>query len=313
VTHTALRRSLGHTASHVHRLRGAATLIGLVALGLALSVNVAEASPFVLHVKVSTGGSGGSGSGSAGSNGGTIGTQTPLRSTRITPSPAATGSSKAQVEVDNVETDKTGPTDSGAGSASSSGSPLSGLPLGRVDSFTSVPNTSPFGPTGGARSQATVLAATSNQSGSPIAAASASPASMALLDLGNGEGLVVSKAVGDSFLGVSNFGGWTFDSNTAGVVNTVGVVSSSSGQSAANTTGTLADSQSPVSQTSLTVVVPDLGAGLITFSGSLSMPNVLQGASSGLASIPNPEPGTLLLLGSGVILAARRYARRSKR
>src|SRR5262245_14840805 len=232
VTHTALRLSLGHTASHVHRLRGAATLIGVVALGLALSVNIAEASPFVLHVNVSTGGSSSaSGSGSAGSNGGTVGALTPLRSTQIAPSPAATRSSKSQVKADGVETDNTVPTDSGAGCASSSGSPLSGLPLERVDSFTSAPNTSPFGSTGGWRSQATVLDATSSQSGSAIAVGGASPASIALLDLGNGEGLAVSKAVGDSLLGVSNSGGATFDSNTVGVVNTVAVVSASTNQS----------------------------------------------------------------------------------
>jgi len=113
-------------------------------------------------------------------------------------------------------------------------------------------------------------------------------------------------------IGAANSGGSTLDSNTPGVVNMVAVVSGSTSQSAANTPRTLADGQPPVAQTNLTVAVPGIDAGLITFSGSLSMPNVLQGASSDLASIPNPEPGTLLLLGSGAILAARRYARRSR-
>ena len=167
------------TALHACQLGGVTLVSGFVVFALTLSAQVAEASPFALHVKVSSGGGGHRGPGAdAGSPG--IGLGGPFiagGSSTGTGSGAAASSSKSQVETDTMSV-----------SAPGGDGPLSGIPIGNGGSSPRLPNTSPFGSPGGSVSQTTVNAVTGAlHSGSAITSAGASPGSMALLDLGNGD------------------------------------------------------------------------------------------------------------------------------
>src|SRR5262245_39872923 len=102
VTHTSLRRWFRRTALHVCQRR-AASLVGLVVVMVTVPAHIGEASPFVIHVSVSSGGGhGGSGSGSGSPGGGTSGTPIAARGPSIAPKSAATSSSKSQVETETA-------------------------------------------------------------------------------------------------------------------------------------------------------------------------------------------------------------------
>ena len=123
---------------------------------------------------------------------------------------------------------------------------------------------------------------------------------MALLDLGNGNSLSVSKAVADSLAdslaSVANSSSVASDSNTNGVTNHV-----------MDNTQNVGGIPTPVIPQT-----PDLGAGLITIPGSTPTISVVPGLAVDVALVPNPEPATLILLGTGLIFVAKRHARRAR-
>jgi PEP-CTERM motif len=268
VTPTSTQRSSRRRS----RASTVAFVLGIVWVALAAVTRTAEASPFVIHVSVSGAGGGGGGSSSGGGGapigGGGGGLVGPVG-----------GTSQAVSPSKSVQ----GAPNEGAPVESTIGDPLDGVPLGGIDSTVHLPNTSPFGSSNG--SPSAWMGTRTNSGGG----------SVALLDLGNGNSLSVSKAVADSLASVVNSSSVASDSHTNGVTNHV-----------MDSTQNVGGSPTPV-----VLQLPDLGAGLITFPGSTPTTNVVPGLAADMALVPNPEPATLILLGTGLIFVAKRHARRT--
>src|SRR5262249_43221136 len=126
-------------ALHACQLREVMLVSGLIVFALTLSARFAEASPFVLHVKVLSGGGGRQGSGGDAGGPGMFPGAPLVVGGRST----GTGSAAANASESQVGTDTT------SGSAVGSGGPLGGIPIGGSDSSVRFPNTSPFGSSGG--------------------------------------------------------------------------------------------------------------------------------------------------------------------
>ena len=127
----------------------------------------------------------------------------------------------------------------------------------------------------------------------------ATPGAVALLDLGGGDSLSVSKAVADSLVAAWNDVGATSSSNTDSVTN--------------QSNGTGSDSLNQTNNVLNDHVIngfPDLQTGLITFPGSLPGTSLLPGLAGDVAAVANPEPSTLILFGTGLLLVTRRFSRR---
>jgi hypothetical protein len=127
----------------------------------------------------------------------------------------------------------------------------------------------------------------------------ATPGAVALLDLGGGDSLSVTKAVADALVAAWNDGGATSSSNTVSVMNQ----SNGTGNDSLNQTNN-------VLQDNVISGFPDLQAGLITLPGSLTVTSLAQGLGGDAAALANPEPSTLILFGTGLLLVTRRFGRR---
>ena len=106
-------------------------------------------------------------------------------------------------------------TSDGVPSGSNVEDPLSGVPVGSIDSTAHFPNTSPFGSATG--SVMPVVIGSSPRSGATTTSITnngVTPGAVALLDLGGGDSLSVSKAVADSLVAAWNDVGATSSSNT---------------------------------------------------------------------------------------------------
>jgi len=169
------------------------------------------------------------------------------------------------------------------------------LPVAPLDQTAHFPNTSPFGSTTGSVKPIITSGLGGNTSITNNGAASGS---LALLDLGGDTSLTVSKAVADSLVAA-----W----------NGVGAGSVSNADNGANTlNGQGNDSANPANNVLYGNVIngiPDLQAGLITFPGS-PVTSLAQGLAGDLAAVTNPEPSTLILFGTGLLLVTRRFGRK---
>jgi hypothetical protein len=119
--------------------------------------------------------------------------------------------------------------------------------------------------------------------------------------LGGGDSLSVTKAVADSLVAAWNDVGATSSSNTDTVANQA----NSTGNDSLNQTNN-------VLHDNVINELPDLQTGLITFPGSLPVTSLAQGLGGDVAAVANPEPSTLILFGTGLLLVTRRFGRRSR-
>jgi hypothetical protein len=119
----------------------------------------------------------------------------------------------------------------------------------------------------------------------------------------------VSKAVADSLAdslaSVANSSSVASNSNTNGVTNHVMDATQHVGSSP-----TAVVLQPPDLGAGL--ITTNLGSGLITIPGSTPTTSVVAGLAVDMALVPNPEPATLILLGTGLLFVARRHASRAR-
>jgi hypothetical protein len=130
-----------------------------------------------------------------------------------------------------------------------------------------------------------------------------------LLDLGNGDALAVSTGVADALSMVSIPDSATSSSNTASVTSG-GLIGAGNG-TAGNQSNASGGEQGLLSnQTNPTPGLPNIGAGLVVFPGTTPTGNA--SIESDVAAISNPEPASLIFLGTGLIFGAA-YMRRRHR
>jgi hypothetical protein len=120
--------------------------------------------------------------------------------------------------------------------------------------------------------------------------------------------LSLSKAVADSLVAVWNDVVAASISNTESIASTTEYVANQSNGRGADS----ANGMNNVPQDNVINGFPDLQTGLITFPGSLPGTSVAQGLAADVAAVSTPEPSTLILFGTGLILVTRRFARRGK-
>ena len=294
MTPTTTRRRVRNRRSAI------AFVFGIVFVGVtATTTRTAEASPFVIHVAVS-----GSGGGGGGSNQGASGA--PLGG-GFAGSGFIGGTSGVSPRGSVSRSQSQSGTSDGVPSGSNVEDPLSGVPVGSIDSTAHFPNTSPFGAaTGSVLPVVTGSSPRSGASTTSITNNGATPGAVALLDLGGGDSLSVSKAVADSLVAAWNDVGATSSSNTDSVTNH----SNGTGNESANQTNNGLHDNVINAFPDAVNGFPDLQTGLITFPGSLPGTSLLPGLAGDVAAVANPEPSTLILFGTGLLLVTRRFGRR---